>query len=292
MSGVTNFQNYFNMELMFNELSIEPLSNNIYEGRDKAKQFALTMASARKNGFSRIRSHHHKADISLSEEYSLQDYLFDKTLPNEHRTYKDILLGTLVLPFIKDEDELIVEAYIESNLHFNYNGVEQDCLGLSAAFFYETLSISFGIVPVWQNNSLTITNVLNGNSVNEQVNNVFSAACFGVLAISDFVENLGEVDLQETDIIPNEKNIILFGDHHGKKYLKALSDKLKNSPYVIEMRSTDFGGNSFIRKINSDGVIEVVVMKSDERFALWVKTTGGNYRETKAIAENLRERYS
>lgn len=290
MNGVINYQNYYNMELMFNELSLEPLSNNKYDGIEKAKHFASTFAVARTKGFERIRSVYHYSEIKLSADYSLQDFLFEKAI--ELKNYKDILFGNINQPFINEDDGEVADNYIMSNFHFNNNGTKQACLGLTAAFLYDTLSISLNSSTLWKNNTLPIINVVDKVSKTEQVNNVFSKDCFVVQSISDFVENLGDLDLQETDISPNNKSITLFGDHHGKEYLQALADKLINSPFVIEIRSIKFGGNSFIRKIHTNGVLEVVVMKRDERFALWVQTTGRNFRETKAIAEKLREQYS
>ncbi len=108
------------MELMFNELSVEPLSNNKYEGIEKAKQFASTFSVARKKGFKRIRSVFHYSEINLSQDYSLQNFLFEKSV--ELKNYKDILFGNINQPFINEDDEVIVDAYIQSNLHFSNNG--------------------------------------------------------------------------------------------------------------------------------------------------------------------------
>ena len=101
---------------------------------------------------------------------------------------------------------------------------------------------------------------------------------------------MGSVVLQETQIAPDTKNLHL-ADHHGQKELKALWEKLKNSPFVIEGRSTDWGGNRFIRKVEKNGVLEIVLVDSEKQYALWVQTTGTNLRETKAIAEILENRF-
>lgn len=120
---------------------------------------------------------------------------------------------------------------------------------------------------------------------------MFDESCFGEEGIAAFVENLGEVELIETTLKPDEKDIHL-ADHHGKDELKALCDRLKHNEYVIAMRSTDWGGKTFIRKIHKNGVVEITLFKSKRKYALWVQTTGRNYRETEAIAIKLRERYS
>jgi hypothetical protein len=58
------------------------------------------------------------------------------------------------------------------------------------------------------------------------------------------------------------------------------------------MRSTNWGGNAFIRKVHKEGIIEIVLFKTERQYALLVKTTGRNLRETKAIAEILDGHYS
>ena len=95
----------------------------------------------------------------------------------------------------------------------------------------------------------------------------------------------------ETPLKPDEKDIHL-ADHHGKDVLKVLCDRLKYNEYITAMRSTDWGGNSFIRKIHPNGVVEITLIKSERKYALWIQTTGRNYRETEAIANKLREIYS
>lgn len=92
-------------------------------------------------------------------------------------------------------------------------------------------------------------------------------------------------------IIAPEKKKVHLSDHHGKKELKDLCDKIKNSPYVEEMHSTNWGGKQFIRSFNANGYIEIVLHKSEREYALNVKTTGKDILETEAIAEILRSKY-
>lgn len=102
--------------------------------------------------------------------------------------------------------------------------------------------------------------------------------------------NAPEDLIEEYQGKPSEKKIHL-SDHHGKKELQDLCDRIKNSPYVVEMRSTDWGGKNFIRKIHHNGIIEIVLYKTNRQYALQVQTTGSNEQQTKLIAEILKERY-
>lgn len=92
---------------------------------------------------------------------------------------------------------------------------------------------------------------------------------------------------------PEDKRIKLRDDH-GKDILKAFSDRLVNSEYVIEIiNSMPFNSKNrrFIHKIREDGIIEIVLPWTDEGHGIVVKTTGRNLRETERIAEILKDKY-
>ncbi len=276
---------------MYNELSENALSSDRFAANSKMQLFSETVAEARQNGFRFIRSHHASNQIQLSSDYTLYDWLNNREVSE---ILRNNMYGMLVLPFIKDEDDEVAAHYVEADYFFEdtANGiVKTNCAGLAAAHLYETLSVSLQSSPAWMKNSLDITIEANGNSNIHQVNNVFSKACFLQPAIGDVVEKLGELDLQETAIEIPDKHIHLTS-HHGQQELTALWNKLKNSPYVEEGLSIEWGGKRFIRKTYANGKIEIIDNSSDEGYALLIQTTGRNLRETNAIAEILKERYS
>ena len=279
------------MDLIFNELSVIPLSDNNFNANIKMKQFAKTVAASRKSGFRNIRSYYNVHDIHLAKDYSVFQWLNNKDV---HEVERNFLYGMIIQPFINEDDVQIEEKYVNANYHFEdlENGIEkQECVGLAAAYLYETLSISISSSNAWDKNSLAILIEKENLNTVENVLNISSQSSFEVKEVQEFIENSGEINLVETDTIPNNKKIHL-ADHHGKPDLQALCNRLKLNPFVIEMRSTNWGGNNFIREIYSNGVIEIVLVNSQRKYALWVQTTGTNLRETKAIAEHLKERYS
>lgn len=145
------------MEMLFNELSTNPLSSDKYAANDKMKLFAQTFGAAKTKGFKNIRSHVSSNEIDLSENYTLFDWFNNKDVS---RDYKDFLYGVVIQPFIKDEDEEIGGKYIEADYHFEdeESGINKtQCLGLAAAHLYETLSISLSSSPIWDNIQLPIS---------------------------------------------------------------------------------------------------------------------------------------
>ncbi|MEI8204939.1 MAG: hypothetical protein WCH34_18100, partial [Bacteroidota bacterium] len=240
------------MELLFNELSIHPLSVDKYAANTKMIYFSEAVASARKNGFRNIRSHYDSHQIELATDYSLYNWLNSKDVYEIHRNN---LYGMIILPFISEDDEAIETRFVEANYFFEdvANGISKtECLGLASAFLYETLSVSLQSNNAWNRNRLELLIESIDITQIEVVFNVFSKGCFGIKVISDFIEQLGTVVLMKTPIAPDSKNIHL-ADHHGQKELKVLWAKLKNSPYVIEGRSTNWGGKRFIRKVERNG---------------------------------------
>ena len=277
------------MELMFNELSVIPHSADKYQAIERMTLFAKTFKKSRGFGFKRIRSNVSVSEIILADDYTVHSWLIDSAVSPE---LKGFMFGSIITPFINEEDGPTEEAYIEAEYYYKKNEADKvPCLGLAAAHLYELPTISLNTSEEWQRNLLPIIVEKNGSTEDHQIPNVFDESCFGEEGIATFVENLGEVELVETTLKPDEKDIHL-ADHHGKDELQALCNRLKHYKYVISMRSTDWGGNTFIRKIHKDGVLEVTLFKSQRKYALWVQTTGRNYRETEAIAYKLRERYS
>ncbi len=278
------------MELLFNELSVISLSVDKYAANEKMKRFSETVGMAKKKGFRLIRSHLDTTQITLASDYVLHDWLINKDVSE---VYRNFLYGMIVRPFIRDDDEALHKDYVEANYYFEdiKNGIAKtECVGLASAYLYDTIALSLQSNDAWNKNILNISIEKNGNSQVDCVKNIYSKICFDTASINDFVEQAGEINLQLSHIV-NEDKKCAFSPHHGVKELNVLWSKLKNSPYVLEGRSTDWGGNKFIRKTYNNGVIEIVLVDSDRQYALWVKTTGRNLRETNLIANILADKY-
>lgn len=291
------------MELLFNELSINPVCEDKYKANERMETFIKAVAVARKQGMKNIRSELPSNSIHLAENYSMHDWMFNKNDVPE--VYRNLLLGMIVLPFIKDENEEMVDKYIKSDFYFEDidSGIAKTkCIGLASAFLYETPSISLTSLPVWEKTVLqilveTVNNTENGEIVTSTIENVFNIAkdtSFGSREISDFIQSISELNLRITDIAPEQKKIHL-ADHHGKAELHELCERLKHNEYVVEMRSMEWCRgkcDKFIKKTHNNGILEIVLHKTDKKYGLWVQTTGQNMRETIAIAKIIEERYS
>lgn len=278
------------MELAFNEISQTPLLDDKYQANERMLLFSKTVAEARRKGFRNIRTHYSSAEIKLTQDYTLHNWLFDKNFPSENRS---LFYDMFVQPFLSEDDEEIEERFIDAN--YNFEDVEnqipkQECLGLTSAYLSETLAISFQSSPAWLKNKLAIVIEKGADISTEEIHHVFSKECFIQNSISDFVESITTLDLVETNINPNDKYFHLT-NHHGQQELTELWNRIKNSPFVIEGISIEWGGNSFYKKPQRDGKVDIIHLKSDRRYTMQVQTTGRNLRETIEIAKRLAEQY-
>jgi hypothetical protein len=281
------------MEIVLNELSLVPLAKNKYEAHEYIKEFARAAAEGRKRLIKKIRSCYSRDKLLFTSDYSLKDWLFDKNFINENRTCRDFLFDMIEPPFIKDEDEAEQEEYILSDYYFEdrLNNIEkQKCPGLASACIYGTLSISFQNGNAWKKNTLVITSEKRDKTERKNVLNIFSVECFSGQLILETIAKKTCSEPIKTAIPPNSKELHL-SPHHGKKELSQFWRKLRNCPYVISAVSTDWGGREFVRKIDENGTIELVLTKSEREYAMKVQTTGRNQYETKKIAEILEREY-
>lgn len=276
------------MELAFNEISQTPLLDDKYQANERMLLFSKAVAEARKKGFRNIRTHFSADEIRLTQDYSLHNWLFDKEFPAESRS---LFYDMFVQPFLIEGDEEIEEKFIDANYFFEdaENQIpKQESLGLTSAYLSETLAISFQSSPAWIKNKVAIIIEKGADTSTDEVHHVFSKECFSQNSVADFVESITTLDLVKTNVNPNDKHFHLT-DHHGKQELTELWNRIKNSPFVIEGMSIEWGGNSFFKKPQRDGKVDIVHLKSDKRYAMQVQTTGRNLRETIEIAKRLAE---
>jgi hypothetical protein len=281
------------MELALNELSISQGPDR-FSGAALAVAFAKTMGEAVSKGYRIIRSDLSESEIVLAEEYSLHTWLVTKSGDAmTEQILKPFLYGVLQTPFINEENEEAEEEFVNSHYYFEdaASGFPKTkCYGLASAFITDSISISMPTTDIWKKNKLLLTIEQGETESREEVLNVYSAACFSNADLKSHIEYKQKLDLKESGISPNSKKIHLTS-HHGQKELKQLWNKLKQSTFVISGLSVEWGGQTFIRRTDENGIIEIVLHKTNRQYALQVQTTGTNQRETDEIAKLLEKKF-
>lgn len=204
-------------------------------------------------------------------------------------------------PYIKDEElsEDIMSSYIISNVYFKGSeNVIAD--GFKAAYFMHSICIGFLSDSIWEKHIHTLL-VTDANATKEV--QVVCISDDNHLKSKEFIswrDAYSTVELLETFKAPYEKlgryhNVI--GRHHGKEKLYAHALKLIQSPYVEEILcSVDYGSASDKDYIagyeKNNGVIRIMLVWESPKYAMLIKTTGRNMRETKEIAKILKEQFA
>jgi len=280
------------IDLRFNELSKNPLFSDKYIVHQKMLEFGKTAKAARDKSIKHIKSDNSTSDIILTDGYTMHNWLFDKDFSAENRIFREFLQTMIIPPFIDEDKE---EEYLSNDYYFEdiINGInKQPCKGLAAAYLYDGLSISFQNGEAWKKNKLSIIiKKDDGVPLCQTVLNVYSDSCFLNEIILTHIERANNIHPIETKIPPCEKTAH-FAEHHGKKELENFWLKLASNPYIISARSTNWGGKKFIRKIDKDGLIEIVLVNTERKYAMQLETTGKTFYETEFIAKNIEENYS
>lgn len=277
------------MELMFNELSEEPLCLNKTEAFERVDLLIATYKEANARQANKIRFHKGYESIELAPGYSLNDYCCE---PKHSRTKGLLLRGLFKMPFI-DDNSAEEEQYIKNSFTIKKGDSFVQPYGLAAAFIYHVPAIGFLSEDFWD----ACCFELMVNATEEKAEKVICLSKPEHLKdqfVNDFIEERLPVNLLKTKL-KSENKIIKLRDDHGKDILEAFSSKIIQFEYVesvINSLPYNPNCNSFIKEVYPDGKIELVLTKTDKGLGIIVKTTGRNLRETKEIARLLDNRFN
>lgn len=286
------------MDLFFNELSIHPLAKNQTEGFHRVTCFLDTFKRASEKGFNKIRFEipfefgDILSGVSITSDLTLADYRKIYLHDNSNRRYGQLLLGLPKRPYLADNSEE-ADRYIQNTFSLIKDDEIVNPFGLASAYLLSTAAIGFCSEAFWENYQFNL--IIEGDI--ESTETVFCVSLpnhFDNQNFIDFIENKKPLILVETPLNPDEKKIELRDDH-GKDKLEKFAKQLRYSPFVIAViNSLPFNPHSskFIHKTHSNGIIELVLTKTDKGLGLVVKTTGTNFRETQEIAKILDKKYN
>ncbi len=269
------------MNLAFNELSFRPFLNNEVDLLDK---FKILIEIKKKYGFKNVLFPSSLGLFQITRELKFNDWI--SNIDNKNR---NSILALYRSPYC--ESKIENESDLD-NYHFENNemGFESEiCIGLSSAHILEIPSISLSTHTFWENENIEFF-----KNQNENVSVFNVPTILENPKLNEYVENNSTINLIETNILPKDKQIHLRDDH-GKNILEDFAKRLVNSQYIIEIiNSLPFNSHSikFIRKCYSDGKIEIVLFWEDKGYGMVIQTTGRNLRETEAIAEIIKDKYS
>lgn len=283
------------MELVFNEISFLPFSNN----EVVLKEQFINMLKLY-NQVKELYGYKHLIFPSTIGESKVTD---DKTfiqwvssIPNQGEKNK-ILSVPFVRPFASD---VLEEKVKELHRYFYTNNeagiIEEYCIGLPTAYLKEKVAISLATHKCWGTSEIVFKEIINDDLETNDISvyNISDEAHLAEDGIKDELIYSVKLDLKKRSKIPTDDDITLSGDHHGNKELKAFAKKIFKNEYVESViNNIDFSPKAinFIKNIYPDGKIELVLHWESAGYGMVIQTTGRNYRETEAIAKILKEEY-
>lgn len=281
------------MNLSFNELSFLPLIN---DNQNLINQFDVLINTFKdvkeNNGFSHIIFPSDLSILEATSTMSFSEWIY--SLPIKEKT--KILTFTSRKPFI---DNILSEQIKELDSYYFENlelGIEQNyCNGLSTAHILEIPAISLANNIFWQNIKIDFFKENSSTNKTDTVDvfNISTSQSINDISFQNHLTSITQVILSKSVLEPHQKPIH-FRDDHGSDVLMKFAKSLVNSEYINGViNSIPFNpkSNRLIKKISSDGKIDLVLYWEDAGYGMVIQTTGRNFRETKAIAEIIKDNF-
>lgn len=140
------------VEMVFNELSEQPLASDVYAARRRMSVFIQTSLMAVRFGVSRIlRIEEDFLYMPLSPDYPLEKWRNDRQVDDEEKRYFKTLV-TKKPPLVDFRDTEIEEQYMLSR--FSYNG--DFTSGLGIAYLLDALALSLDSDPRWNKSRIEL----------------------------------------------------------------------------------------------------------------------------------------
>jgi hypothetical protein len=140
------------LEMVLNELSLQPLAKNIPEARQRMSDLISTMIAASKSGVSRsLRTHNDLRPELLAPDYPLARWLGDLEVDKEARRYFKSL--AFHAPYLDDIDDQTVKDRV-GNADFFYDG--NRAVGLGIAYYLDALALSIRSELRWHSHRLEL----------------------------------------------------------------------------------------------------------------------------------------
>lgn len=257
------------MDLFFNELSID-----LKEGISTESAIALSRVY-------RALEKYHITTCRISPEDNYKLHQMIQSLP-DFLNISNFYFAFFRSPYESGEVEKNQDEFLEHEWLYH----DRACVGFSLAAILNSAALSI-YESEWENGFIPITK----DGAADTVRNI-STEQHVDLHIPQILKK-EEPELVECDLQTEEKKILLRDDH-GKDILMDFSKRLIKSPYVVGIiNSLPFNSHErkFIKKIHSEGLIEIVLPWTDKGYGVIVKTTGRTMAETEAIGKIIEEKY-
>lgn len=206
----------------------------------------------------------------------------------QYKNYQDFFYSHFSCPNVGDDD-VVVKRIVDARPQMQYQGGIVPCLGLGAAYFYKSFAVNMDSEECWHRISYPI--IVDDERQVESVALTCKEDVWGE-RFEDWMRRTFPSEIQVSTLDFKEKPFRLSGDHHGKKELQRLWNKIGHKRYItgvlcsIENHSN---ARDSILRVYDNGTIDVVDVRSDSGYAMKVETTARDRYEAERVADMIRE---
>jgi hypothetical protein len=282
------------MELVFNELSFLPYQENEVTLRSRFLDMLRLFEVVRKTyGFNHIVFPSNIGETYVTSGKTFLQWAYE--MP--HGGEKNKVLGFIKTPFGND----ILESQVMELCKYYYSNEEVSikekyCIGLAISYLKDKVSISLSSNACWSLPQISFKEIIDDelNTKDVIAYNITIEEHTSNEKVKKQLMYAGTLELKKCPLTPDKKTIKLSGDHHGNDKLEAFAKKLFKNDYVESViNNIEFSPKSInlIKNIYQDGKIEIVLYWESAGYGMLLQTTGRNYRETEAIANQLKKEF-
>lgn len=257
------------MDLFFNELSIEEKDRL---SKETVLVFARVYRALLKYKITTCR-------ISPEDNNKLHQMI--QNLP-DFLNIRNFYFSFFRSPYESEDVENKQDEFLEHDWFYN----DRNCVGLPLALILNSAALSI-YESEWDKAFVPIVK----DGAADEVRNISAEQHVDIHIPQILPEE--EPELVECGLRIEEKKVMLRDDH-GKDVLMDFSKRLIRCPYVVGVvNSLPFNPHErkFIKRIRSEGLIEIVLPWTDKGYGIIVKTTGRTIAETEAIGKIIEEGY-
>lgn len=175
------------VEMVLNELSLQPLANDRAAARQRMIELVETLSTATKLGVKRVlRTHRDLKFEKLGPDYLVVHWMNDNSVDRDARRYF-LNLATKAPYLVEVADPTVEDRASASDFFYQ----EDRASGLGAAFLLDAMAVSFGSAPRWHFHRLGVKWVqldTEGEIIDEMVEVLHACSKDHVLEHADWIK--------------------------------------------------------------------------------------------------------
>ena len=277
----------------FNNVSVFPLCLTDKELLDRIESYVKVLKFCKFLGISKVRYSESVVNLLLKENYTLCDFIKDNRNDDKSR----LILSMTKYPYIDDNNEIAEEKYVYSKITLKKLEDEISAEGLTCAYCTDSFAIGFNSEKFWSDNILFKLNVVEQDSNKTSEKNIFCISHINQFEHRDFINwAVNNLTLKFRSCnIKKESKKMHFRNDHGIDKLKMFANRILKEEFIISViNSLPFNSNTknMIGNITDNGIIDIYLTKTDEKFGMAIQTTANSKIEAKYMGFYLEKKYN